>query len=222
MATAIVVMDRSDFGANTDVIVAADPAARTLIWVPRDLWCDRIGDRVNRAYALGGHDGLTATLASLGVTVAESVCLLPTAVEAGLAGVEIRVPVTDEMAFWYPLEPQLPIEEGRKVVRFSPPAETLSGERIHQWIGARYVVDGAGSDLRRIDRQQRLVESLLEERFDFGRFLADPSAVRLSSPRALDELAAVRVGWILETMRGFKDAEIDGKAVLVQARDHAG
>jgi hypothetical protein len=73
MATAVAIMDRPSFDSNTDVLVVADPAARSLVWIPRDLW----------------------------------------------------------------LSPQRPIEEGKRRIVFKPPFEELSGERIHQWIGAR-------------------------------------------------------------------------------------
>ena len=56
MATAVAIMDRAGFGENADVIVVADPEAETLTWVPRDLWSERLGNRIARAYARGGHE----------------------------------------------------------------------------------------------------------------------------------------------------------------------
>ena len=35
--------------------------------MPRDLWCEDLGDRINRAYELGGHAGLKAALAEHGI-----------------------------------------------------------------------------------------------------------------------------------------------------------
>jgi hypothetical protein len=222
MPTAVTVMDRSSFGANTDVIVVVDPMATRLLWVPRDIWCPEISNRINRAYAYGGHGGLARSLASLGIAVEHGICLLPAAIAAGFAGATITMPVSEEMEFWYPLEPQRPIEEGRKRIGFRPPIERLEGERIHQWIGARTEVDGGGSDVRRIRRQQGLTAVLLGDRFDFRRFLAPPDAVRISSDAALDELRSVRPGWAFETLEDLSEAEIDGKQVLLPVEEPPG
>src|SRR5215212_5544445 len=154
MATVIGVMDRDSFGANTDVIVLADSSARELLWIPRDLWCESLGDRVNRAFALGGHVGLSVALAEHGIAGEHSVCLLPAAVGSAFDGLEVEVPVDERIELWYPLAPQRSIKEGRKRVVFEPPVERLAGERLHQWIGARYGVARPGSDLERIRRQQ--------------------------------------------------------------------
>jgi hypothetical protein len=218
MATAIGVMDRASFGENTDVLVVVDPAIERLLWVPRDLWCEGVGDRINRAFALGGHSLLVAALAEHGLKVANSVCLGRAAVEAGLADVTVEVPVGERLEFWYPLAPQQPIEQGRKRVVFEPPAETLSGERIHQWIGARYRVGTAGSDFERIRRQQELVVALLSKGFDFRAFIADGLPTRISSPKAIEEIARVRPAWRFETLSDLEPVRIDGKAVL---RRHA-
>jgi hypothetical protein len=214
MATAIGVMDRAGFDADTDVLVVVDPPLERLLWVPRDLWCERIEDRVNAAFKLGGHPLLIAVLAEHGLAVANSVCLDRRAAEAGLRGLTVEVPVSQRLEFWYPLAPQRPIEEGRKRVVFEPPAETLSGERIHQWIGARYRVAAPGSDLDRIGRQQVLVRALLRKGFGFGLFIAPDLPVRVSNPEAIEEIARVRPGWRFETLSNLEPVRIQGKEVL--------
>src|SRR5690606_8899462 len=109
----------------------------------------------------------------IGLAVAEGLCLGREAVKEGLAGAEVLMPVTRPLEFWYPLAPELEIEDGRKPVRFEPPVERLAGERLHQWIGARYSdADADAGDLRRIERQQELLAVMLGEGFDFARFLA--------------------------------------------------
>jgi hypothetical protein len=37
-----------------------DPAARRVLSSPRDLWCVSLRDRINTAFARGGHDALKA------------------------------------------------------------------------------------------------------------------------------------------------------------------
>ena len=101
-----------------------------------------------------------------------------------LRDVSVRVPVSRALVLRYPLAPEQPIEEGEKLVRFDPPAETLEGERIHQWIGARFELDRPSSDLERVARQQVFVRALLEQGFDFSQVVGvDLRAGRLRRPR---------------------------------------
>jgi hypothetical protein len=216
MATAVGIMDDTSFMGNTDVLAVADPDRKLILSIPRDLWCASIGDRVNAAYARGGHELLAAALGEHGVVIDRSLCLLPAAVEAGFEDLEVEVPVRSFLALWYPRERGLPIEEGRRLVVFEPPAERLLGERLHEWIGARYARVGSGSDLARIERQQELLRALLRDGADFGPFLSRPDAVAVSSPAALEELAAVTAAWRLATLPGTRPARIDGKDVLVR------
>jgi hypothetical protein len=92
----------------------------------------------------------------------------------------------------------------------------LSGERIHQWLGARYAVKGPSSDLFRITRQQVLVRRLLEDGFDFTRALADPQLVSSTGAAALDELREVRGDWRYEVMDDVVPDKIDGMTVLMR------
>jgi hypothetical protein len=215
MATVVSVMDRASFKANTDNIVVVHPGERTLTWVPRDLWCEGIGDRINRSFALAGHGGIIAALAEHRIEVRHSICLSREAVERGLEGVTVAMPVSERLEFWYPVNPTRNIEDGRKRVVFESPVERLSGERIHQWLGARYRVGAAGSDLHRIGRQQELVAVMLGSGSDFRRFLDPPKAVRISDPGAIGEVSRVVPGWRFETVGGLVAAKLDGKDVLV-------
>lgn len=211
MSTVVGVMDRAGFEANTDNLVLADPDRARLLWVPRDLWCDTVADRINAAYAMGGHDLLVRALRDHGLEATHSVVLSRTATEAALARVLVVVPVPGRMVFTYPLAPTARIEEGSKQVTFEPPAQLLKGERVHQWIGAR-----GGSDLHRIERQKVLVRRLLEQGFAWHTCLADASAFRCSAPGALDELRVVGSTWAFETFGPVEPALIDGKQVLVR------
>jgi len=210
----VAVMDRGEWGANADNIAVVYPRRRRVLVVPRDLWSERAQRRVNRTFAYGGHEGLLAALADNGIRARHCVCVRREATEAALDGASIVVPVPAPLRFWYPLEPQRFIWEGRKQIAFEPPSEVLEGERIHQWLGARYVVDGAGSDLERIERQKVFVRCLLEQGFDFRRFVADPRFVAVSHPKALRELAKVRASWRFDTLSELFPAVEGGAQVL--------
>ncbi|MGQ0640926.1 MAG: LCP family glycopolymer transferase [Gemmatimonadaceae bacterium] len=220
--TVIGVMDRDSWTARTDNIVVADPRRRRLLWIPRDLWCDVVGDRINGAYERGGHKLFLAAVRELGIPVESSVVLLRSAVEHALAGLSISIPVDRPRRYWYPLEPTLRLEDGAKLVVFEPPQETLAGERIHQWIGARRSADSPPPrlpDLDRIERQQILVRRLLEEKFDFSRALDNPALVAVSGASALEQLGCVGLGWAMRTYDRVEPVTIDRKMVLVRQRN---
>lgn len=211
-------MDEPGFSGNTDVVVVADPSRQRLLWVPRDLWCPALGNRVNRAVAEGGDPALVMALAEHGIAAQHTVVLGREAAESCLAPVRATVPLERREEFWYPARAGRAIEEGRRRVRFDPPAVMLTGDRVHEWIGARYRVSGAGSDLERIRRQQALLEVLLADGFAFSGALDVEGAVRISGPGALADLRRVRPGWAMETLGGLEDALIDGKQVLLRPR----
>jgi LytR_cpsA_psr family len=220
-STVIGVMDRDGWTARTDNIVVADGRRRRLVWIPRDLWCEAVGDRINEAYGRGGHELLRAAVRELGMPVESSVVLLRSAVERAVSELRITVPVERRRSYWYPLEPTSQLEDGAKLVVFEPPQETLAGERIHQWVGARRSAETPAPrlpDLDRIERQQILVRRLLQEGFDFARALDDPARVAVSDARALAQLAAVRPDWALHTFASVEPATIGGKKVLMRRR----
>ncbi|WP_055048733.1 glycosyltransferase [Devosia sp. A16] len=214
---AVAILDRDDWSANTDVIVLVDPVMRHLTWVPRDLWVPGLDDRLNAAFARGGGALLIEALAEVRLPVEGLLCLRRAATEAALAGVEATVPVSEPMDFWYPLTPTQPIEAGRKQISFRPPSERLSGERLHQWIGARTRVSGAGSDLQRIERQQVLVQALLADGFDFAATLADRGLFRTTGRDPIPILSMVRRDWSCCLFDSVSDATINGKAVLIRS-----
>jgi anionic cell wall polymer biosynthesis LytR-Cps2A-Psr (LCP) family protein len=208
-------MDGPSFENNTDVLVVADPTARTLVWVPRDLWCKGLSRRVNKAYALGGHERLIAALAEHDIRAEHSICLRPDGIRPALHGVRLTIPVREEMELDY---------EG-EWVHFAPPAEELSGERIHAWIGARTrsgpAPPGWLPDLDRIRRQQELIAVMLGEGFGFRRFISAGPAVRVSGDAAIDELSQVRWDWEYSTLDDVVPREIDGQKVLVRTTGRA-
>jgi Polysaccharide deacetylase len=215
MATVLGIMDGGGWLGNTDIVVVADPERKLLRWIPRDLWCDRLGDRINAAFRHGRHRALMAALGEHGIVVHHSICLQREATERACQNVRVTVPVQKELAFWYPRRPREPIEQGRKLIRFRPPSELLEHERIHQWIGARYSVDADTTDFDRIRRQQILLTQLLELGYDFGDVVADPELVDWSSDGAAAELRMVDSSWRLDALDDVIDATIDGKRVLL-------
>jgi hypothetical protein len=216
MATVVVaILDRDDWAANTDIIVVADAAKRRMTWVPRDLWSPGIDDRVNAAFARGGGTLLLSSLAELGFPAQSVLCLRRAASEAALKDVSVTVPVSEPLDFWYPLQPTSRLEDGRIEVSFQPPQETLSGVRIHQWIGARTMVNGQGTDFHRLRRQQVFLRALLAQGFDFGRVLSNPDLMRITGPDPLPVLARIDHRWKMRVSDWVDTAMIDGKMVLV-------
>ena len=216
MATVVSVMDRASWAARTDNIVVVDAEVQLLTWIPRDLWSPMLGNRINTAFQRGGHATLLAALVEQGEAVDEGLCLLRDAVGTALRDVVVRVPVEERLQFWYPLQPERPIEDGKKLVEFSPPSEVLSGERIHQWLGARYALDRSGTDFSRIRRQQVLVRRLIEDGFDFTRAVADPALISMTSGAAHEELREVRADWRYAVMDDVVPENINGMSVLIR------
>ena len=223
MMTAMVVgiMDRDHWTARTDNIVVVDGRRRRLLWIPRDLWSDVVGDRINEAYGRGGHKLLLAAVRELGIPVESSVVLLRSAVERALDGLRISVPVDRPRRYWYPLEPTLRLQDGAKLIVFEPPQEMLAGERIHQWVGARKSADSPPPklpDFDRIERQQVFVRRLLEEGFDFLSTLSDTARVAVSGAHALEH-RGVDHTWAMRTYDRVEPVTIDGKMVLARQRN---
>ena len=216
MATVVGVLDQDSWSARVDNIVVADPDTKTLTWIPRDLWCLALGDRVNEAFAFAGLPGLICALRYLGIHCEHGLVLRRGATERAAASISVEVAVDQRIDFIYPLAPTRPIEEGHKLIYFHPPSERLEGERIHQWIGARMAQERKSSDLERIQRQQVFLLALLQQSFDFKSLIADPKLVRISDKTALAELASVDSSWRMETVTGLRYERIDGKSVLVK------
>jgi hypothetical protein len=212
-AAVVAILDRDEWSANTDVIVVADARRRRLTWVPRDLWSNRLHDRVNRAVHSGGCEELIRVLGEFGFNCDSGLVLRRGAAEAALAPVSVTVPVSKRLDFWYPLAPTLPIEQGRKQVSFVPPAETLTGERVHQWIGARLLVGGGGSDLMRLERQQVLLRALLRQGFVFPTAIRSPELVQMVGD-PIDTLRQVTRHWKMVILGPTVPAMVGNSAVL--------
>jgi hypothetical protein len=200
--------------ARTDNLVVVDPRRRALVWVPRDIWIPFVGDKVNGAFARRGFPGLLGSLWLLGLPVTSGLVVSRAATERWAADLDLVVPVEEPLRFRYPLAPDMNIHtQGEKVVTFDPPSARLRGERVHQWVGARYEVGRPGSDLRRLARQQVLVRRLLEEGALFSEVLDRPEDVRrFRDPERV--LSQVRVDWAMWTLGPVSDVTHRGMAAL--------
>ncbi len=217
MSTVVAVMDRPGWDQNTDNVVVVRPRRRELVWVPRDLWSERYGRRINGVFENAGHDGLRTALRDLGLRVRHSVCLQREAAEAVVARVDVEVPVERLLRLRYPLHPLTLLEDGWRWVEFAPPAERLHGERVHQWMGARSAADPReAGDLRRIDRQQALIRALLASGFDFTAGL-DPALVSIDG-EPQKELRRVQADWATRTLGPVAPATIEGRKVALVRR----
>jgi hypothetical protein len=219
-AAVVGVMDRDSWTARTDNLVVVDATRRRVSGCPGISGSDAVGDRINEAFSQGGHDLLEAAVREHGLPAESSVVLLRSGVERALEGLRVTVRVDRGRRYWYPLAPMLRLEDGRKLVCFDPPQEELSGERIHQWLGARRSADDPAPtlpDLDRIERPQVLVRTLLEDGFAFAKALEDPALTSIAGSRAL-EVGAVRATWDFETYRRFQPATVEGKMVLIGRR----
>ncbi len=214
----VAILDRDNWTANTDIIVVVDADKRRLVWVPRDLWSPLVNDRVNAAFAKGGGGLLLDALAELGLAAGSVLCLRRAASEAALEGASVTIPVSEPLDFWYPVTPTSRIEDGRVEVSFRPPGETLSGVRLHQWIGARTMVNGKGTDFHRMKRQTVFLRALIAQGFDFRRALKDPELVNIHGEDPLPLLARVSANWRMRLHDWVADAVVDGKMVLVQRK----
>ena len=165
-------MDRNSWSARTDVIIIINPILKKITWIPRDIYIKLINTRINCAFSKGQHELLIKCLKEININVKYSLCLLPDIIELFLNEIneiKINIPITRE--YYYPLNRLDEIEKGKKIISFNYPCEILSGERLHQWIGARYAVKPygiIGTDLDRINRQQVLIKEILKNNLKFN------------------------------------------------------
>ena len=206
-----------DQDGNTDNIILVNTTAKTLTWIPRDLFSFYLRDRVNRAFDVGGHPLFLNVLKHLGFPADYSVCVSNEAIREVLCDYEITVPVKHSADYYYPLKAFEPIENGQKIVSFSPPFETLIGERIHQFLGARYRINTNECidlpDFERIARQMVFAKQRLIEKFDFTVFLT--RKIFVSDPKAINYLAQVNAEYQCNLYRKCRPFIINRSAVLI-------
>ena len=76
----------------------------------------------------------------------DCICLLPCFIDNIIEKItHIDVPLYKKVSFYYPLHRHKPIEEGKRIVTFSPPKERLEKDRIHEFIGARHDVPNSNN-----------------------------------------------------------------------------
>ena len=217
MATVLSIMDRNSWSARTDNIAVVSVKDRSVTLIPRDLFSSRVDDRINTVMGIGGHALFFKCLQDYGFPVNQGICLLPEATAKALATMTLEVPVEKEETFLYPNSPLEPIHLKNKIIKFSPPKETLSGERIHQWLGARIHPDWQGSDLDRLRRQIVFTRCLIRAGFDFRKFLEFQESLKSTGDQALGEIREVREDWKFSIYDHVRHWTVNGKQVLVPA-----
>ncbi len=205
-----------DSNQNTDVIVNVDTVNQKLIWIPRDLYIFPLRNRINIAFSKGGHTLFLNMINRLGYKAKHSICIPHTTSMKVFESLKISVPIREYSQYYYPLKPFTFIEDGQKIIQFDPPSEELYGERIHQYLGARYRIDKkpAFLDFDRIARQQLFLKALLETKFDFSQFLKEP--IYISDQDAIQELKKVNSEYQLELFDHVVSARIRSKEVLLK------
>ncbi len=230
-AISIVVMDRNAWTANTDIIVIIIPNKKTLLWVPRDLYCELINNRINKAYCKGRAELFLKSINSydFDFNVTNCVCLFPSAIEKYIDKIKsIEVPVNIKREFKYPLHRHKPIEEGFKIITFNEPSETLTGDRFHEWIGARYAVNPKGfigTDFDRIYRQQILVKEILKKNIDIIDnndidYINNSQDIRGLDINVINILKTVDSTWSFNTIDKLVSKRINNKLVLVTKKSN--
>ena len=214
----VCIMDRNSWKARTDIIVIVRTKEKTLEWVPRDLYSKFITNRINVAYARGGEDLLIKSLHEFNIFATACVCILPDCVNDNFNYIgEIAVPVSEDMTFKYPLHRHQPIEEGHRIIEFHKPRELLSGDRFHEWVGARYRIPATINkypDFDRIRRQQILLKELLHKKHTFSH---SPTTVRGLTPDIIAVLSTINSSWIIKSLRDidYRAHTIRGISVML-------
>jgi anionic cell wall polymer biosynthesis LytR-Cps2A-Psr (LCP) family protein len=219
VSTVVGVMDRPGWRTRTDNIVVVRPRRRELVFVPRDLWSTLHGDRINTVFAHAGHEAFRTALREYGLRVSSSLCVRREAAGVLADRVDVEIPVTKALRFRYQHSPLEPIEDGWRWIEFNPPAERLRGERVHQWLQARFAPDPfIAGDIRRIERQQAFVAALLSQGFPFGDVLDLGEDMVSMDGDPLADLRRVRSDWRMRTVGPVVPATIDGRKVILQRR----
>jgi len=215
-----VVISILDLDGNTDNIVLVDVTKKKLTWIPRDLYVFHIRQRLGHAFGRDGSRGLLRALRSLGFDVKYNICISHGDVRKVLDSLTITVPVELAADYYYPVVAFEPIEKGKKIISFFPPYEVLSGERIHQFLGARFRVNKEDyvdfSDFERIKRQMVFVKQLLIERFDFSVFVKQEMLA--SEKEALKLISLVNAQYECHLYRNCRPVTVNKASVLISDR----
>lgn len=206
----ILIMDRNSWIARTDVIIICNPDNKKLFWIPRDLYCERISNRLNTAYGKGKDTLVIECLKDFGINVKYCICILPNLINENIIRLgEITVPIAITRHFYYPLHRHTNIEDGKRLIQFTAPNEILAGDRIHEYIGARFAADSKlipkhFPDFDRIRRQQNLLKQLLLKKSIFH--YEDEKNIQGINDSVIQILRSVDDSWTIEPIR-----EIDYK-----------
>jgi anionic cell wall polymer biosynthesis LytR-Cps2A-Psr (LCP) family protein len=213
-----VVIGIGDSHLLTDNLVFINFKEKSITWIPRDLYSFYLKKRINFAFKKGGHVLLLRALKKLGFSAQYSMYIPLQTTQKVLSDVKITVPMPYVADYYYPLEVFQPIENGKKIISFQPPCEFLEGERIHQFLGARYRVNSTDyldfSDYERIMRQMLFIKQMLVEHFDFKLFLEYEYSI--SHFKVLELLSLVDASYRLKLYRNCTSIRYSGQQVLVR------
>ena len=208
MATLVGILDGTGMGGNTDNNVLVMPDKKHMLWIPRDLMVPSTQRRINCAFKTSGCKGYLKEASELGFSANRCLVLANAATRQVLKDAAVTVPVTLQMSFRYPANPLSTLEEGEKVISFNPPRESLYGERIHQWLGARYGYNYSQTypDIHRCRRQTVFVRELLRTPCNFAACLANPEwvASHPSLEAATEELRGVTKEWTFSVFENIR------------------
>jgi anionic cell wall polymer biosynthesis LytR-Cps2A-Psr (LCP) family protein len=218
----ITIMDRNEWTSNTDIIILVNPSKKELTWIPRDMYVKEIDHRINAAYRMGRDKLLFESLKSINYDASYNLCILPNAINDFFNQIEeIKVPVDFDRSFFYPLHRHQPIENGKKIIEFKAPFETLKGDRFHEWIGARYgAVPNAkySSDFDRIRRQQTLVKEILKTKKNSIKSY-DETSIKGLNNEIIEVLQNIDDSWTFKMTGKIVCTRINNKSVVVYKTD---
>jgi anionic cell wall polymer biosynthesis LytR-Cps2A-Psr (LCP) family protein len=214
------VMDRNHWKARTDIMIIIDQNNKTIEWIPRDLYSKTVNNRINTAYAFAGKQGIINAFKEYNINISDTLLLLPKFFEEAINIIKkIKIPVKNDISFYYPLHRHRPIEEGKKKIIFKSPNEILIGDRFHEWIGARYEIPPSKNswpDFDRIRRQKILLRQILKKNINFSSIIKSNFCDGMNN-NIINILKKIDNSWIIKEIKenDYKPITINKMSVLM-------
>jgi polyisoprenyl-teichoic acid--peptidoglycan teichoic acid transferase len=225
------------------MLVRTDPDEHrmALLSIPRDLRVDIPGqgtEKVNAAYAFGGPTLAIRTVQSLTGIPINHVMVVDFSkfkeVIDALGGVTINVPkpiLSNKFECPYPTQARCDRWPGW---RFAKGQQHMDGRRALIYSRVRQnQLDPSESDITRGERQQTLLQAMMDEITSFGTFIRMPFiGDDLVAPLATDLSAnqLLQLGWVVKRMPasgqlrcrlGGQIADIDGQSFIIGSEENA-
>jgi polyisoprenyl-teichoic acid--peptidoglycan teichoic acid transferase len=231
------------FRSDAMMLVRTDPDEHrmALLSIPRDLRVDIPGqgtEKVNAAYAFGGPTLAIRTVQSLTGIPINHVMVVDFSkfkeVIDALGGVTINVPkpiLSNKFECPYPTQARCDRWPGW---RFAKGQQHMDGRRALIYSRVRQnQLDPSESDITRGERQQTLLQAMMDEITSFGTFIRMPFiGDDLVAPLATDLSAnqLLQLGWVVKRMPasgqlrcrlGGQIADIDGQSFIIGSEENA-